>query len=176
MHQLLVLESTLLELECAGTRGLPCWVRWSMALCHTGRIVTEIVTDSQPSDETIAGLLLAALHAKTHGLGRKVSRWKAYQALRQVSWPRALCLMQIVESDRKFYNELASRCYGFSSQWHAAVALLVEARSMLLHGNEDDFFRAGKTCVRAGHWEHTMLGAPTWLLLCSRFLSGPKWA
>lgn len=111
----------------------------------------------------IIRLLVKALHTEN-----KASRCEAYQALRRLSWPRAVWLMQIVESDRLFYNELASRCYAFAAHWRGAVALLVEARSMLLQGGEDNFFRASKTCVRAGHWEQTWLGL--WGVFMQNFL------
>lgn len=113
-------------------------------------------TDVFPAEvqSHVTGLLLKTLYRE----GAKEPKWRAYQALRQLSWQRAVWALRIVESDRTCYNELASRCFAFATEWRGSVALLLEARYMLLHECSENFFRAGKTCVKAGHWEHTMLG------------------
>ena len=142
-----------------------------MHLCYSAEAQTKIGNRISHDKEThISGIdeFGGKLHSDSNGIVRllvealhtenKASRCEASQALRRLSWPRAVWLLQIVESDRLFYNELASKCYASAAQWRGAVALLVEARSMILQGGEENFFRASKTCVRAGQWKQTWLG------------------
>lgn len=104
-----------------------------------------------------AKLLVQALNTKGVGLDIVPERWKAYRALSEVSWQEGVFLLQLVQSDRILYNELAGRCYALAAKWQGAVSLLAEARVVRWHAKSDSFFQAGRICVRKGHWEHTIL-------------------